>query len=158
MIEAKYQQKGAFAAMDEDLELIDGLTFDEWLDMIPVDLEKMTETQKQEALREVNIRVAEIREKRADDESWQTKVYGKKDDGSSADEYGRYEIPKFEPMKVSAPPTPYYLSMRPTGTPEDDERLMRGVEYRKAGGKMMTKEEVFAGLKAAIDGVKNAQA
>jgi len=41
MIEAKYQQKGAFAAMDEELELIDGLTFDEWLDMIPVGLEKI---------------------------------------------------------------------------------------------------------------------
>lgn len=130
---------------DYEEELIDGLTFDEWMDMIPVGLEKMTAAQKEEAHREADIRIAEIREKRAADESWQAKVYGKKDG------YYPTTTPNYENMRVAAPSkTPYY-SQKPTGTPEQDEILMRGVAYRKAGGKMLTKEEFFANMRAAIE-------
>ena len=138
--------------MDEDLELIDGLTFDEWLDMIPVGLEKMTEAQKQEALREVNIRVAEIREKRADDESWQTKVYGKKDGY-----YPPPTAPNYKDMKVSAPLKALYYSQKPTGTLEDDKAIMMSIARRDAGVKPYTAEECKARMRAAIERMKSAR-
>ena len=139
--------------MDEDLELIDGLTFDEWLDLIPVGVENMTDAQKQEALREADIRIAGIREKRASDESWQTKVYGKKD--------GCYPLPtapNYEDMRVSSPSNALYYSQKPTGTPEQDEILMRAAARRRAGEKGYTAAEFRAHMNAAIESVKNAGA
>jgi len=130
----------------EDNELIDGLTFDEWMDMIPVGLEKMSEAEKEEAHREADIRIAQIREKRTSDELWRAKVYGKKDGY-----YPPPAVPNYEHMRVASPSKALYYSQEPTGTPEQDEILMRGVDYRKAGGKMLTKEEFFANMRAAIE-------
>ncbi|MCL2689327.1 MAG: hypothetical protein FWE57_05720, partial [Chitinispirillia bacterium] len=104
-----------------------------------------------------DIRIAQIREKRTSDELWRAKVYGKKDDDSSMNRYENYEAPKYEPMKVASPSRgPYYL-MEPTGTPEDDERLMEAIAYRKSGGKYYTLDEWKARMKTVIGDINNAK-
>jgi hypothetical protein len=133
----------ATAEMEE--ELIDGLTFDEWMDMIPVGVEDMTETEKAAALKDVNVRVAAIREERFGGKPWQEAVYGKWG-GRSSDASG-------DPLMVAEPPGASY---GPTGTPEQDAILERAEAYRKAGGKFIPAEECIARMKATIERTKNA--
>lgn len=133
------------AAVAEEDELIDGLTFDEWLDMIPVGVERMTGAQKEEELRKVKIRVAAIREERAAaGEDWRANVYGKGD-------RGRYDMPPASEPLVVGEPTPLWADDY-----DPDEFLEKAEEYRLAGGRFLTIEEFFDGLRAAIDSVKNA--
>jgi len=126
-------------------ELIDGLTLDEWCDMIPVGVEKMTDAEKAAAHREVDIRVAAIRKERFGEKPWQAGVYGKQ---------GEYPAYTGDGSLTLAEPQAAY---GPTGTPEQDAILEETEAYRKAGGRFMSVNEFFAGLDAAIDGVKNAR-
>jgi hypothetical protein len=126
-------------------ELIDGLTFDEWLDMIPTGVESMTEAELAQAHLEADVRIAAIRKERAE-KPWQAAVYGKKNEYSLTANYKN--------LMVAEPPAPYY-SMNPTGTPEQDEILMKSIAHRNAGGKFYTAAECKARMRAAIDSMKN---
>ncbi|MCL2220677.1 MAG: hypothetical protein FWC23_11020 [Chitinispirillia bacterium] len=133
------------AAVAEEDELIDGLTFDEWLDMIPVGVERMTEAEKGEALRDVKARAAAIREERAAaGVNWRAKVYGKAD-GAEA-KLTPYHVPVNEQLMVGEPPAPYYGA----DDYDPDEFLEKAEEYRLAGGRFLTVEEFFANMDAAI--------
>jgi len=133
-------------AIAEDEELIDGLTLDEWCDMIPVGVEKMTEAEKAEALREVDVRVAAIRQERFGGKPWQTAVYGKRG-GYPSSTVG-------DPLMVAEPQAAYGL----TGTPEQDAILEEAEARRRAGCKFYTLEEFRAHMTAAIERVKYARA
>jgi hypothetical protein len=122
-------------------ELIDGLTFDEWLNIIPADVENMTETELENAIQKANARVTTIKQKRTE-KSWQADVYGKKE------EY--YSTSGHNSIMVAEPPYLYY-SIEPTGTPEQDEVILKSIANRNAGGKFYTAEECKAHLKTAFD-------
>jgi len=132
-------------AIAEEEELIDGLTFDEWCDLIPVGLEKMTEVEKAEAGRERDARVAAIRQERFGGKPWQTAVYGKRDTYPAAT--------GGDPLMVAEPQAAY----GPTGTPEQEAAIFESIARRDAGERFLTAEEFFANLRAAIDGVKYAR-